>query len=118
MLHLSENAFHIDEYDTTPELLLAVKLQIEKDLGLCGFQYPEGFQPVDLPVLVPDLQKKIETLKDSQSGDLMKIVYRVDLTEKQFKKVSQMPGDWSENLAKAIVLREFQKIVIRNRFSK
>lgn len=114
---MDDSEFQIEEYDITPEILEKVKLQIEKDLGLCGFQYPAHFQAVNLPVFVPDLKEKIEQLKSVNSGDIMKIVYRVDLTEKQFKKVSQMPGDWCENLAKAIVLREFQKIVIRNRFS-
>ncbi|MBS3913777.1 MAG: hypothetical protein KG003_04715 [Bacteroidetes bacterium] len=106
----------IDLHDATPELLLQLKLQIEKDLGLTGFQYAFEGAPVDLPSLVPELQEIIDKLKSNNSGDLMKIVYRVDLTEKQYKKVSAMPGEWAENLAKAIVLREFQKVVIRKRY--
>lgn len=104
-------------HDATPEVLMETKKQIEKDLGLTGFEYESVDQPIDLPSLVPELALKIEALKNSGSGDLMKVVYRVDLTEKQYKKVSLMPGEWHENLAKAIVLREFQKIVIRKRFS-
>lgn len=104
-------------HDATPEILLQTKLQIEKDLGLADFQYEGVGQPLDLPSLVPELALKIEKLRNSGSSDLMKIIYRVDLTERQYKKVSLMPGEWSENLAKAIVLREFQKIVIRKKFS-
>jgi hypothetical protein len=103
--------------DATPEILLQTKLQIEKDLGLTGFTYPWEGAPSDLPELVPDLTEKIESLKNNDSSSLMKVVYRVDLTERQYKKVSGMPGSWSENLAKAIVLREFQKVVIRRNFS-
>jgi hypothetical protein len=47
----------------------------------------------------------------------MKIVYRVDLTEKQYRFVKALGGDSDENLAKAVVLREFQKIITRERYS-
>lgn len=103
--------------DATPEFLLQTKLQIEKDLGLTGFHYDNLFQPEDLPSLVPQLALKIAALKDSASGDLMKVIYRVDLTERQYRRVGNMPGIWAENMAKAIVLRAFQKVVIRKRFS-
>jgi len=105
----------ITPHDATPEILLKVKVQIEKDLALCGFTY--SFEDVkDLTTLLPELQYKIEQLKENNSNDIMKIVYRVDLTERQYKKVSAMPGEWCENFAKAIVLREFQKVIIRNKF--
>jgi hypothetical protein len=112
-----EELSDITNFDTTPDILMQVKLQIEKDLGLAGFSYsfPDG--PVDLPALVPELAEKIGAMRDRASGDLMKIIYRVDLTERQYKKVSVMPGEWVENIAKAIVLREFQKVVIRKKFN-
>jgi hypothetical protein len=40
----------------------------------------------------------------------MKIVYRVDLTEKQYKFVQNLGGSTPLNMAKAVVLREFQKV--------
>lgn len=103
-------------HDATPEVLHKVKVQIEKDLALCGFTYSFEY-PANLPAMVPELHAKILELKEKNSSDIMKIVYRVDLTEKQYKKLSQMPGEWAENFAKAIVLREFQKIIIRKKFS-
>lgn len=106
----------IDLHDATAEVLEKVKAQIEKDLALCGFQY--SFQTAaDLPALVPELSTKMAELKQRNSSDIMKIIYRVDLTEKQYRKVVEMPGEWCDNMAKAIVLREFQKIVIRKKFS-
>ena len=105
----------IDLHDATADVLQKVKLQIEKDLALCNFTYP--FETVrDLPALVPELLAKIEELKQRGSADIMKIIFRVDLTERQYKKVGNMEGEWALNLAKAIVLREFQKIVIRKRY--
>jgi hypothetical protein len=47
----------------------------------------------------------------------MKVVYRVDLTEKQYKFVQRMGGSTPENMAKAVVLREFQKVYTRKHFS-
>lgn len=113
----SDNLYELNEYSTTPDVLLQVKLQIEKDLGLTGFKYSWSDVPKDLPAMVPELDDKILQLKSSSSGDLMKIIYRVDLTEKQYRKLSSMPGEWSTNLAKAIVLREFQKVLIRRKYA-
>ena len=115
-MNLPENLHEITDVNSTPEMLLQTKLQIEKDLGLSGFAYSWQDTPKDLTTLVPELSDKLEQLRNSGSSDIMKIVYRVDLTEKQYKKVSNMPGEWYENMAKAIVLREFQKIVIRSKF--
>jgi hypothetical protein len=47
----------------------------------------------------------------------MKVVYRVDLTEKQYKFVQRMGGNTPENMAKAVVLREFQKVYTRKHLS-
>jgi hypothetical protein len=103
--------------DTKPEVLQQVRLQIEKDLSLCNFKY-SIISINNLPQMVPELQNKIEELKQNKSSDIMKIVNRVDLTERQYQRLSAMPGDWTENFAKAIVLREFQKVIIRNKFNK
>lgn len=115
-MNLPENLHELSDVNSTPEMLMQTKFQIEKDLGLAGFSYPEMADPKDLTQLVPAVADKMEQLRSSGSSDIMKIVYRVDLTEKQYKKVCNMPGDWHLNMAKAIVLREFQKIVIRSKF--
>lgn len=112
-----EELSDIANFNTTPDILMQVKLQIEKDLGLAGFTYNFVHAPSNLPELVPELAKKIDEMRNRSSSDLMKVIYRVDLTERQYKKVSAMPGDWAQNLAKAIVLREFQKVVIRKKFN-
>lgn len=112
---MAEDFSEINLRDATPEMLLKVKVQIEKDLALSSFTYSIE-QPDNLQQLVPELHNKIAELKEKNSADIMKIVYRVDLTEKQYKKVAAMEGDWAQNLAKAIVLREFQKIIIRSKY--
>ncbi len=102
--------------NATEEILLKVKLQIEKDLSFCGFLYSLD-SVKDLSSLLPELLEKIKELSRHGAGDIMKIVNRVDLTEKQYRTVNIMEGEWASNLAKGIVLREFQKIILRNRYS-
>jgi hypothetical protein len=100
----------------TQELILGVKDQIEKDFGLMGFTF--GLDtPLNLEDLLPELTACITQLQQHHHGTWMKVVYRVDLTEKQYKFVQRMGGSTPENMAKAVVLREFQKVYTRKHFS-
>ena len=100
----------------TQELILGVKDQIEKDFGLMGFTFSET-TPLNLEALLPELTDCIAQLQQHHHGTWMKVVYRVDLTEKQYKFVQRMGGHTPENMAKAVVLREFQKVYTRKHFS-
>jgi len=99
-----------------PLRLEAVKAQIEKDFGLAGFEFTGDI--ITWEALIEALTKSIETIRTRNSSQWMKIVYRVDLTEKQYRFVKALGGDSHENLAKAVVLREFQKVLTRERYSK
>ncbi|MBM3438934.1 MAG: hypothetical protein ACKOXR_00060 [Bacteroidota bacterium] len=100
----------------TQELILGVKDQIEKDFGLMGFTFSVAL-PLNLEALLPELTECIAQLQQHHHGTWMKVVYRVDLTEKQYKFVQRMGGNTPENMAKAVVLREFQKVYTRKHFS-
>ncbi len=100
----------------TQELIFGVKDQIEKDFGLMGFTFSEA-TPLNLEALLPELTDCIAQLQQHHHGTWMKVVYRVDLTEKQYKFVQRMGGNTPENMAKAVVLREFQKVYTRKHFS-
>ena len=100
----------------TQELILGVKDQIEKDFGLMGFTFSESM-PLNLEALLPELTDCITQLQQHHHGTWMKVVYRVDLTEKQYKFVQRMGGNTPENMAKAVILREFQKVYTRKHFS-
>ncbi len=99
-----------------PLRLDAVKAQIEKDFGLSGFTFKSNISTWE--ALLSELSLGISKIRQGKSGDWMKIVYRVDLTEKQYRFVKTLGGDSDENLAKAVVLREFQKIISRERYSR
>lgn len=96
--------------------VIEVKNQIEKDFGLCGFIFDsESYETLES--LLPELTNQIEIMQQKQHGLWMKIVYRVDLTEKQYRFVQKMGGSTPENMSKAVVLREFQKVYTRKKFS-
>lgn len=92
-------------------------MQIEKDFGISGFLF-SGDDYTDLASLFPELLLVVENLRTHRNSDWMKIVYRVDLTEKQYKFVQKMGGDTHENMAKAVLLREFQKVQTRKQHSR
>lgn len=94
------------------ELLMAVKDQIEKDFGLMGFTFGQELYPT-LESMIPELHACIETLQTQHHSTWMKVVYRVDLTEKQYRFVQSMGGNTPENMTKAVLLREFQKVYTR-----
>jgi len=98
-----------------PTRLQAVRAQIEKDFGLSGFEFSSEL--VSWEALLEELSAGIASIRIRNAGTWMKIVYRVDLTEKQYRFVKTLGGDSDENLAKAVVLREFQKIITRERYS-
>jgi hypothetical protein len=92
-----------------------VKEQIEKDFGSVGFCYKNtSFQQIQ--DLLPELITIIQHLRAEKKVAWMRLVYRVDLTEKQYKFVKLLGGDTDENMAKAVLLREFQKVQTRHLF--
>jgi len=94
-----------------PELkvIQEVILQIEKDFGMVGFEFSNA-PYLKLESLLSELESIIANLQQENHSKWMKIVYRVDLTEKQYKFVQNLGGSTPLNMAKAVVLREFQKV--------
>jgi len=92
-----------------------VKFQIEKDLGLGGFTFKSNSYS-KLENFLPELTEFVQMIRSSHHSKWMKVVYRVDLTPKQYKFVQKMGGDTDENMAKAILLRIFQKVQTRKNF--
>jgi hypothetical protein len=99
------------------DILKATKEQLEKDVGIADFTFQEETYD-DLPSMVSELQIFMEDLQQKNPAALMRVVNRIDLSESQYIKVKTMPGDFTENLAKASVLRAFQKVVLRKKLSE
>jgi hypothetical protein len=99
------------------DILKATKEQLEKDVGIADFTFQAETYD-DLPSMVSELQVFMEDLQQKNPASLMRVVNRIDLSESQYRKVKTMPGDFTENLAKASVLRAFQKVVLRKKLSE
>lgn len=74
------------------EMTMAVRDQIEKDFGLMGFTFSQSNYPT-LESILEELTQCIATLQTQHHSTWMKVVYRVDLTEKQYKFVQRMGGN-------------------------
>lgn len=98
------------------QIIQKVIEQIEKDFGMASFEFKNAPYP-KIEMLIPELEFAIEQLQQQNHSKWMKIVYRVDLTEKQFKFVQKMGGSTPLNMAKAVILREFQKVKNRLLYS-
>ncbi len=98
------------------KVILQVIAQIEKDFGMASFEFKNA-PYLKIEQLIPELESVISDLQRENHSKWMKIVYRVDLTEKQYKFVQNMGGSTPLNMAKAVILREFQKVKNRLNFS-
>lgn len=103
--------------NSTQELIEEAAFQIEKDFGMAGFEFVKRpyFRLEDL---LPELIYAIDDIRTHRSHLWMKIIFRVDLTEKQYKFAKGLHGEPAENLAKAVVLRELQKVYTRKKLSQ
>lgn len=110
------NLDELDLHSPSADMLQGTREQLAKDLSIADFEFAEVNYP-DLPSMVREVQAFFEKLQQQNPAALMRAVNRVDLSESQYRKVKSMPGDFCENLAKAAVLRAFQKVVIRRKFS-
>jgi hypothetical protein len=101
----------------SPLYIEDIRCQIEKDFGIAGFTF-SGDDYTELASLLPELLNEVTKLRTTRNSDWMKVVFRVDLTEKQYQFVKKMGGDTHENMAKAVLLREFQKVHTRKQYSR
>lgn len=112
---MTEPEVNIVFQEPEEKIILKVIEQIEKDFGMATFEFQHA-PYAKIEHLIPELESVISTLQRENHGKWMKIVYRVDLTEKQYKFVQNMGGNTPLNMAKAVILREFQKVKNRMNF--
>ena len=112
---MNENT-ELEQQNPSAEMLRETVMQLEKDLGIAGFCFTTKIFNT-LPAVALEIAAFFDTLEQSNPAALMRAVNRVDLSENQYRKVKTMPGNFCENLAKAAVLRAFQKVHMRKKFS-
>lgn len=107
--------------DQTLALLQATIRQIKKDFIQNGLELQlDEHQLVDYKGLLVALEEILSWLLERDEQRLLQLLYRIDLGEEMLKK--SMLTNEQENLAallaKLIIRREAQKVLIRNHFQQ
>lgn len=115
------NNLSIEPYRNKEEIIRQVAAQIEKDFAQFGLevQFSSEFDYA-YDELFFQLKEHIIWLLDRDYHRLVLLLYQIDLSEKQIIKAEQEHPDVpkSDLLAELIIIRELQKVLIRNYFKK
>lgn len=99
------------------KLLLEVIAQLEKDLGE---SYPDlaSIEYVEVDQLITQLADILYDIHARSSSRFHNLLYRIDVPENQVQNNITSSGfDWPE-LARLILKRELQKVVLKRYFGK
>lgn len=95
------------------EMVLACVKQVQKDLGMFGIElHFSGHASKAYDELFSQLQPEMERLM-FHSSNLPQILYRIDVSEEQVRKMMQENEPYSYALTRLILWRELQKVVTR-----
>ncbi|MFC5627177.1 hypothetical protein [Algoriphagus winogradskyi] len=83
------------------------------------FDFPEKAEALDEEKAISILSKVISYMLDREFERLIQICYRVDLGEEKLKRIlhESEPDEVATDLAKALWMRQQQKVVIRKQYS-
>lgn len=101
-------------HDLTPQnvdLIGLLKEQVERDLMKIGIQLELSTQHRNWFSELSDILRKLE-----QTGQLNQFLYTVDLPENWSKEI-QSTNDPFQELAEAVLQREWQKVYLRKMYS-
>ncbi len=105
---------------TRPDLFTAFKYQLKKDFENCGLKsdFADGLI-ADYDLIFSIVSKEINLILKT-GGKLNELLYRIDISEPQIKKLSKEKTntDLNEVLAELIIKRELQKVVIKEFYKK
>lgn len=104
-----------------PDLFEKFKIQLNRDFELCGFlEYAPQIQSNDLNHIYEEVLKSITQLERKDSGGLMNLLYRIDLTELQIKQaIKKEPEKAMQHImAELIIKRILQKVILKQMYSK
>lgn len=104
-----------------PYLYPEIAAQIAKDFGVCGIDLVFPAIPMKEPreELFDVLYPVIRLILKEQPSLMLKIIYRVDISERQFgAQMGEKLGDIAyTTLAQMIINRETQKVMLRKGLS-
>ena len=103
-----------------PDLFEAFKAQLKKDFEMCAIDsdFVSGLNS-DYGLLLQTLAKEVEKIMKA-STKLSDLLYRIDISENQLKKLSKekSDSDLSDVVAELVIKRELQKVVIRKMYKE
>lgn len=103
---------------TYPDLVGLVWSQLHKDFSLEAIDFPER-EVVTLDDVFTATYPVINQLIKNDFSSLMRVLYRIDISEKAVQKqMALMPDDTANAISTLMVKREIQKVVLRKQFSE
>ncbi len=96
---------------------LAVQQQLNTDFERALWHFPENFstEPLNLEEIKNHTQEILLAILKKGEQELLKILYFVDIPEKDFYSILGTP-DFIDLLSEKIIIREAYKIFLRHKF--
>ncbi len=99
-----------------PDLFEAFKMQLKKDFDNCGVSsdFMEKMIP-EFDFILNLLSEEIVRIIKNTNDKLTELLYRIDISELQIKKLSKLNPDeaFHQIVAELMIERELQKVVIK-----
>ncbi len=106
---------------TKPDLFEAFKIQLKKDFENSGLNsdFVSKVMP-DYGLILQMVAIEVNAVIKQSSTKLNELLYRIDISELQIKKLSKLnpEADFIDIVAELIIKRELQKVVIRQMFKE
>ncbi len=110
----------IEKYRNDLEIIRLTAEQVIKDFEIFGQEIKfSGNELTAYEELKNQLAPLLLKLYQNNSSTFQSLLYRVDISEKKFRELLEQSttGNFSAQLAEAVIQREFQKVLTRKFFS-
>ena len=110
----------IEKYRHDLEIIRLTADQIIKDFEIFGYEIKfSGNELVAYQELKNQVAPLLLELFQKKTSSFQSLLYRIDINEKSFRKLinESAKNDFAEQLADAVIQREFQKVLTRKFFS-
>jgi hypothetical protein len=109
----------IEKYRRDLEIIRLTASQVIKDFQIFGFEIVfSGNEYTAYDELKSQLTPLLFDLYNRDRGTFQSLLYRIDISEPQWKKLLQSKSaDFSDRMASMVIEREFQKVLTRKFFS-
>ncbi len=102
-----------------PDLFEAFKAQVKKDFENCALnsEFVLKMDP-DYGMLLQLIAVEVEVIIKLSSTKLSELLYRIDISERQIKKLSNLKADsdFTDIVSELIIKRELQKVVFKQMY--